>query len=205
MEPDQANSVEAQLAAASHDKPGVVRMPVLQQSAHDTQRGTRDWADSQAYAIDAKLEGDRGFTYEQMKPLVQQLLAERFHLKVHREMRSLPGFALEVAKKGPKLEPAEEKMDWIQILPDGLDCAKCSLHSLASVLTTVAQHPVVDKTGVAGEYRFHLHYAPRDATDSDLPSIYLALQEQVGLKLSSQQVPVEMLVVDHVDRIPTAD
>ena len=48
MEPDQANSAEAQLAAASHDKPGVVRMPVLQQSAHDTQRGTRDWADSQA-------------------------------------------------------------------------------------------------------------------------------------------------------------
>jgi hypothetical protein len=48
VEPDQANSVEAQSAAASHDKPGVMRMPVLQQSSYDTQRGTRDWADSQA-------------------------------------------------------------------------------------------------------------------------------------------------------------
>ena len=48
MEPDQANSMVAQSAAASHDEPGVVRMPVLQQSAQDTQRGTRDWADSQA-------------------------------------------------------------------------------------------------------------------------------------------------------------
>jgi uncharacterized protein (TIGR03435 family) len=167
--------------------------------------GAPGWSDSQAYVIDAKAEGDQGLSYEQMQPLIQRLLVDRFHLKVHRETRNQSGSALEVAKNGPKLHASEGKSDMGQIMLDQLQCPKCSLGTLAAVLVRVTGHPVTDKTGVSGDFNIDLHYAPKEATDSPLPSIYVALQEQLGLKLSPQQVPVEMLVVDHVDRVPTAD
>ena len=167
--------------------------------------GAPGWADSQTYSVDAKVEGDKGLSYEQMQPLVQHLLADRFHLKVHRETRNQPGYVLEVAQGGPKLEAALKKTSMAQIMADQLQCPSCSLATLAAILGRVTSRPVTDKTGVSGEFKIDLHYAPNDAVDSELPSIYIALREQLGLKLSSQQVPVEVLVVDQVDRTPTPD
>jgi uncharacterized protein (TIGR03435 family) len=63
--------------------------------------------------------------------------------------------------------------------------------------------PVVDRTEVKGLYEVDLHFAPEAATDSTLPSLFTALEEQVGLKLVPQRVPVEMLIVDHVESEPT--
>jgi uncharacterized protein (TIGR03435 family) len=71
------------------------------------------------------------------------------------------------------------------------------------MLAGVIRSPVADKTEIKGKYDIKLDYAPNNATDSPLPSIYTALQEQLGLKLIRQKVPVEMLVIDHVDRVPT--
>jgi uncharacterized protein (TIGR03435 family) len=167
--------------------------------------GAPGWSDSQNYVIDAKVEGDKGLSYEQMQPLIQQLLAERFHLQVHRETRNQQGYVLEVGKNGPKLHPSEGKADRAQIMFDQLQCPSCSMGTLAAILVRVTGRPVTDKTGVSGDFSIDLHYAPRDATDSPLPSVYVALQEQLGLKLNPQPIPVEMLVVDHVERNPTAD
>jgi uncharacterized protein (TIGR03435 family) len=62
---------------------------------------------------------------------------------------------------------------------------------------------VVDKTGIAGSYDIKLDFAPDLGTDSSLPSLFSALQDTLGLKLQAQQVPVNMLVIDHVERVPT--
>jgi len=75
--------------------------------------------------------------------------------------------------------------------------------SLAAMLVGPTGRPVVDKTGIEGNFEFRLDYAPDGTADSPLPSIFTALQEQLGLKLEAQKVPVEMLVIDHVERVPT--
>jgi uncharacterized protein (TIGR03435 family) len=77
------------------------------------------------------------------------------------------------------------------------------MKTLASILERPAGHPVVDKTGIAGNFEIKLRYAPPNDSKSDLPDFFTALQEQLGLKLEPQKVPVEMLVIDHADKIPT--
>jgi uncharacterized protein (TIGR03435 family) len=161
------------------------------------------WFESQKYNIDAKVEGDRGLTHEEMMPLLQQLLEDRFHLAVHREMKDFPGYALVVAKNGPKLRPSKEISGHGQIESDRLLCPGCSLGALAGMLARVTGRPIADKTGIKGTYDIKLEYAPNDATDSPLASIFTALQEQQGLKLIPQKVPVEILAIDHAERVPT--
>lgn len=78
-----------------------------------------------------------------------------------------------------------------------------TLQDFAGVLAYIIGSPVVDRTGIPGNYEIRLTYAPIDATDSLEPSIFMALQEQLGLKLTHAKVPVESLVIDHADRIPT--
>lgn len=76
------------------------------------------------------------------------------------------------------------------------------MNFLASMLIRPIGRPVINKTGLTGKYNIKLRYASPN-TDSALPSIYTALQEQLGLKLEPQQVLVSMFVIDHVDRVPT--
>jgi uncharacterized protein (TIGR03435 family) len=165
--------------------------------------GKPTWLDSQTYDVLAKPEGDQPLSYEEFKPLLQQLLQQRFHLAVHRETRDLPGYALVVAKGGPKLQPGSGATGQIYILTNGIRGQAVSLHLFSSLLSRPTGRPVADQTGIQGNYDIKLEYAPNTAADSDLPSIFTALQEQLGLKLESQKVPVEMLVIDHVDRVPT--
>ena len=78
-----------------------------------------------------------------------------------------------------------------------------SMSALAAMLALFAKQPVVDKTGIGGSYEINLKFAPNETTDSSYPSVFTAVQEQLGLKLESQKVPVEMLVIDHLDKMPT--
>ena len=162
------------------------------------------WSDSTLYDVSAKPEGETALTYEQLKPLLQQLLEQRFHLTVHHETKYFKGYALLVAKGGPKLQTSKgEANHHANILPNGLQGQNLSLQDLASLLSHPVGRPVVDKTGIQGSYDFKLDYSPNESTDSPLPSVFTALTEQLGLKLETQQVPVNMLVIDHVDREPT--
>jgi uncharacterized protein (TIGR03435 family) len=90
-----------------------------------------------------------------------------------------------------------------RILRGGLRAQNISLQTLAALLRSPTHRPVVDQTGIKGNFDIQLDYAPENAPDSTLPSIFTALQEQLGLKLTSQKVPAETLVVDHVERVPT--
>ncbi len=77
------------------------------------------------------------------------------------------------------------------------------LSAFATSLRSPAGRPVVDRTGIPGNYDFSLSYARDGDTDSSLPSFFTALQEQFGLKLEPAKAPLEIVVIDHVERVPT--
>ena len=90
-----------------------------------------------------------------------------------------------------------------------MEASSSTMAELAEALSHVLHRPVVDKTGISGQFRYHLTFAPEDASASEIggpppasdsPSIFGALQEQLGLKLDSAKGPVEVLVIDHVER-----
>lgn len=162
------------------------------------------WFDSQQYDVSAKVEGDAELTREQMQPLLQHLLQNRLHLKTHRETKILPGYILVAAKGGPKLKPSKEPAKpFAQIVSNGMQARGITISGVAGMLASPVGRPVIDKTGLGGTYDFNLDYARLDDPNPTLPSVFTALQEQLGLKLVPQRVPVEILVIDSVDRVPT--
>jgi uncharacterized protein (TIGR03435 family) len=165
--------------------------------------GAPDWLDSEFFDISAKAADGTHLTYEELQPLLQQLLQDRFHLEAHRETRNLPGYVLLVAKGTPKLHITKGGAPYGYIFSGKLRLQNSEIDSLAATLVTPVGRPVLNKTGIQGNYDIKLDYAAEGATDSTLPSIFTALQEQLGLKLESQKVPVQMLVIDHIDKTPT--
>ncbi len=162
------------------------------------------WMESQEYDISAKVEGAQQLTLEQMRPLLRDLLEKRFHFAAHHEMKVTSGFALLIAKGGPKLQPSKaDGKPSGQMLPNRMDIRHMDTAHMAGVFAHRVGQPVVDKIGLTGTYDFTLSYAPANTADSNLPDFFTALQEQLGLKLQSEKVPVDFLVVDHADRVPT--
>jgi uncharacterized protein (TIGR03435 family) len=167
-------------------------------------QGGPDWLDSQAYDIEAKVEGEHQLTYEQIKPLLQHLLEQRLKVATHRVTKMFPGYALIVAKGGEKLQPAKaDTRPHANIFSNRLQAQHMDPDHFVEILSHPVGYPVVDKTGITGNFDIDLSYAPANDSSSLLPSLFTALQEQLGLKLESQRVPVEMLVIDHADKIPT--
>lgn len=162
-----------------------------------------DWLDSELYDVEAKPEGDVSLSYEQMKPLLQNLLAQRFKLMIHHEQKDFRGYALMVAKNGPRLHAGKEASTAGYILRNGIRSPGISMSGLATMLAHPLGRPVFDKTGITGKYDIKLSFAPDGSTDSPLPSIFTAVQEQLGLELEPQKVAVDMVVIDHLEKVPT--
>lgn len=160
------------------------------------------WSETELYDIAAKPAGETGLTFEQLKQPLQQLFQQRMHLTWHRETRSLPGYALVVAKGGAKLSPSKGHSGLRYLMPTGIRADDIQMKTLAAMLAVQLERPVADETGLEGNFDIKLEYAAEDAADSSGPSLFTAMQEQLGLKLQSQKVPVEMVVIDHVDRVP---
>lgn len=176
--------------------------------------GGMPWMDSEHYAIVAKLENPREANPEgpQIRTALQQLLAERFQLKFHHETKELPGYALTVAKGGLKVKEAQagEGSD-ISSRGNGttrkLTATRVDMPGFAAYLSRQLSRPVTDQTHVAGAYTFTLEWTPDElkpiaASDQQqLPSLFTALQEQLGLKLeSAHSAPVDILAVDNAER-----
>jgi uncharacterized protein (TIGR03435 family) len=162
-----------------------------------------DWLNFELYDVEAAPEGDAPLSYEQLRLPLQQLLAQRFHLTFHHEWKDKQGYTLVVAKGGSKLTPAKDIAATGYILQDGLRSPSLSMRSLAAMLAHPLGRPVINKTDLTGNYEIKLNFAPDGSTDSSYPSIFTAMQEQLGLKLEPQKVPVEMLVIDHLDQTPS--
>lgn len=181
--------------------------------------GGPDWIDSERYDISARASGDA--TEEELYAMVRALLMDRFHLVVRQETRELPVYALVQARSDGRLGP--------NLKPSAPDCAAagnpCGMNStgftsgagfvvskgrtisdLASTLGGMLDRNVVDSTGLSGTYAIDLKWGPddvrvgADTTGTDLPPIFTAIQEQLGLKLQPTRGPVKVLVIDSVQR-----
>ncbi len=174
-----------------------------------------DWLKSERFDIVAIASHVRK---DQLRPMLQALLKDRFKLEVHRESKVLPVYALIQGKSGAKIQAV--KPDGESGIWDGtgkLTAKKVTMGHFAETLSSQMDRPVVDTTGMEGVFDFTLEYTKQDVqpkfnadgvgtTAPDLgagPSIFSALQDQLGLKLESRKAPVEMLVIDHAEKEPT--
>lgn len=212
------------------------------------------WLDTERYDVTAKIPADTG--KEQFGLMLQNLIAERFKLTLHHETKDQPLYELVVAKGGPRLKPYVADPNALPPAPsdvpgpppmgkDGrpmvrpggemimimngrlvLKGSKQSSARLADVLANQLGRPVVDKTGLTGEYDYSLEFSreglsfgpfgaplppppPLDgaapaaaAGDQEPPSLLTAVQEQLGLKLESKKAPLDLLVIDRAEKTP---
>lgn len=161
------------------------------------------------YDLSAKVEGNAMLTKEQMKPMLRTLLEERFHLKIHVEQRTVPGYALAIAKGGSKLRP-NKGAPFLGIAGGfELKFQNVPAEYVGKWIGDEVKKPVVDKTGLTGMYDFDLKFRPAtgpfvdDPRFANLPDIFTAVQEQLGLKLVPEKVRGDYLVIEQVDKIPT--
>jgi uncharacterized protein (TIGR03435 family) len=165
--------------------------------------GGPKWMDSARFNIDAKLPA--GVPRDQIPQMMQALLADRFKLEFHRATRTLPEYALVVAKGGPKLPVAgEDDLKRVRSSQGDrqLKAWGMPISSLANMLISAVGAPVLDRTGLDGKYNFILEFAPLFGTpreDETLPTIFVVLQEKLGLKLEAIKGPVEVLVIDRAE------
>ena len=183
-----------------------ISMPVLVEMAFgvtDKQISNIESLGRELYDVSAKPENGGALTFERSRPMLKALLEERFKLTAHRETKDVPGYVLSVAKGGPKLKPATVAAGQTMIVRGELIGPNAGMALFATMLESPLGKPVLDKTNLSGVYNIDLKFAPDGDTASTLPSIFTAIQEQLGLKLESQKVPFETLVIDHCDHIPT--
>jgi uncharacterized protein (TIGR03435 family) len=166
-----------------------------------------DWLTTEHFDIQANFPSNT--RPEQVRSMTQALLAERFKLALHQESRQLPIYVLVVAKNGPKIHPVEDGQPRTSGRAGRFEATKIPMQHFADLLARFMHQQVVDETGLAGVFDFTLEWSPdemkAEATTSETsaPSIFTALQEQLGLKLEGRKGAVEVLVVDHIEKIPT--
>jgi uncharacterized protein (TIGR03435 family) len=161
------------------------------------------WLKTERYDIVAKLPPNT--TWEQRLRMFQALLAERFKMAVHRETRELPVYAMVPAKEGFKLREVEMGHGGFSAGRGQIKAQKMPLAMFAERLSQIVDRPVLDETGIKGAFDFTVEFTPEDATPGDAasgPSIFTAIQQQLGLKLEARKGSVEVLVVDRADRVP---
>ena len=195
--------------------------------------GGPDWIESDRYDIvakvaDAELDAKGMIPAPQFMLRVQSFLEDRFKMVTHWETRELPVYALVVAtegKLGPKLKPHAGDCDRARSggpPSPGAPTANCGtrtnmtptsgkitgtgidLDVFARNLSGGTGRYVINKTGLTGSYDLELEFTPDQSPDTTGPSLFTAMQEQLGLKLDSQRAPVEVLVIDRLEK-PTAD
>jgi uncharacterized protein (TIGR03435 family) len=202
--------------------------------------GGPSWVESARYDVVAKLDGNPlavapGAGIDPMQIAMRNLLAERFKLKVHHEMREMDIYALVTIKSGtpgPKLTPTTEDCAAVAAAmargarPTGPNAPFCGssigpgtirfgglpASQIATTLAILAGRYVTDRTGLTGSWDFNLSFAPEQrgqapggpggnvASDSDLPGFFTAIQEQLGLKLEATRGPVDVVVIDSIER-----
>lgn len=167
--------------------------------------GAPGWIDTERYDIDAKT----GSTARLQPPEFQRdllvLLQDRFQLRFHRESRERTVYWLVLSKGGMKLkEAAATEEPSMSTNANGtrkvLQAGAISMSDLAGTLSRQTHKTVQDHTGLPGRFDVKLDWDDGQALDSEMPSIFTAVQEQLGLKLNSAKGEVGVIVVDHVEK-----
>jgi uncharacterized protein (TIGR03435 family) len=165
--------------------------------------GGPKWVDSEHFDIEGKAASI--IPWDQIMQMLQSLLADRFKVKVHREARTLPVYALTIAKNGPKIpraavgDPANGATSWGS---RNLTAKGVPINILARMLADMLMRPVLDRTGLEGIYNVKLDFAPLEGNSDDTPApaLVTAIQEQLGLKLEATKGPVEVLIIDTAEK-----
>jgi uncharacterized protein (TIGR03435 family) len=170
--------------------------------------GGPDWLDQDKFDIQAK--ADQSTDGDTLMKMQQALLADRFKLAIRRENKTIPVYVLGIAKNGPKLEKSESGESSSGNGRGHLEGRNIDMAGLAWRLGRQLDRPVVDRTELPGAFNYKLEWTPEDelakrstqpgAALPDLPSIFVAIQQQLGLKLEPQKAPVEVLVIDHAQK-----
>jgi uncharacterized protein (TIGR03435 family) len=181
--------------------------------------GAPEWSDSAKYDITGQPEAQGQPNETQLRAMMQKLLEDRFRLTFHRGTNELPVYALVVGKEGPRLTRNDRNPNGLPSLMfkglGVLPALNASMGDLASVLqTAVLDRPVVDRTALTGRFDFNLTWTPDDSQFREMgvrvpapsndpnapPGLFTAIQEQLGLRLESTKAPVDVLVIDRVER-----
>lgn len=183
--------------------------------------GGPPWIGTDRWNVEAKAEGIVGrLPAERQESMIRALLADRFHLKVHFEKKNpTAAYALVLEKSGPRFpNSASDKGFEIQIARGHMALKKARVNALAAQLTRQLGRQVVDSTNLKGEYDFILNWTPEpgesgaipgqpgpppeieSASEDAKPSIFTALREQLGLRLQATKVPLDVLIVDRVEK-----
>jgi uncharacterized protein (TIGR03435 family) len=163
------------------------------------------WAEKEQFNIDAKAPGNDEPSQDDIREMMGALLTERFHLKFHEATKSMPVYALVVSKKGLKMKPGQPDAPPRYQMSGRVSAIIEGTNSPLAVLARNLQYngagrPVVDQTGLKGGFDYKLEFSPPTATDAEGPSLFTAIQEQLGLKLVPAKAPVRVLVIDEATR-----
>ncbi len=166
--------------------------------------GVPSWTDTASYDIDGKTVTKEPVTQERRSDVMMALLEERFSFKVHRDTKEGPVYRLEIARGGPRLALHGTSDRLMSTNANGtiitMKAARISMSSLAISLRRQLGGTVEDHTQIEGEFDFELVW-DRDGTgDSTAPSLFAALQEQLGLHLRAARGRIPTVVVDHIER-----
>jgi uncharacterized protein (TIGR03435 family) len=168
------------------------------------------WLDSDRFDIEARAASPA--KDPELLAMLQTLLDERFQLKQHRSSKLVAGYSLAVAKGGLKVHPVEatgsQRMNWGK---GRLLAERASMARFADALTRILGTPVVDATGIPGEYSFQLEWTPEVsqpvAVSADAPadipagpSLLTVLQQDLGLKLEPTKAPIDILIIDRAEK-----
>jgi len=187
----------------------------IQPSEHS---GGPSWIGDDCYDLVAKAEGnatgERNTSDDQMKLMVQTLLAERFKLRLHRERKELSAYVISVGKTAPKLfPPKDDETNTVRFTTQPVPVQKTTSYRIVFTRFTLKQlcdlfarqmdSVVVDRTGLNGEYDFALELTPDEGrpNPADPALLIAAMREQLGLTLKSHKTPVDILVIDSVEKV----
>jgi uncharacterized protein (TIGR03435 family) len=171
------------------------------------------WLESERYDVEAKVEGQP--SRQELLLMLQSLLADRFRLKIHREVREVTQYSLVAERNGPKFGPQFARVENRHCEPEAATANGCrglrfspgsvtaeyvTLSELARALTAIAGNIVVDQTGLDGRYDFKLEWPRSKDVDSVGDSVGAAVRDQLGLRLEARKGPIEILVIDGVQK-----
>jgi uncharacterized protein (TIGR03435 family) len=163
------------------------------------------WLDTDRYDIDAKTGGTEKISPELFRTMLQNLLADRFGLRMHHDTRPTTVYVLVADKAGTKLREDTEgggnRLNTDRAAEKAvLTGTRVSMEQLSGYIGDKLSRVVIDKTELKGVYDFTLEWDPEQAPGDTGPSMFTGLREQLGLRLESQKIPVDVQVIDSVGR-----
>ncbi|SRR5579883_1211611 len=213
--PDDSRFIVHQPNAGKFSAEGAVGklLVMLAYGVQDSQIvGGPAWFATEKWNIEAKSE-DRHHSPEETKRMLRNLLEDRFSLKTHNEIQQRPVYLLTVADRGPKFHETEKAVTNLRVSSNSVSMDRGTMAGLAGVLATALGRPVLDRTGLTGFYDLSAQWddapvreggAPGidvpPAPGNDRGSIFTAVENQLGLRLSPHRAPVEVLVIDRIDK-----